>query len=92
MDNNIFMLLTFSAFKSSTVELMKKQLDRPGGVEMVASLQVGAASPPFGLCAKDGFSYFKEEGQVPLLWSPLLGLLMPSPGRQGCTTFLVKLG
>lgn len=83
MGNNIFMLLTFSAFKSSTVELMKKQLDRPGGVEMVASLQVGAASPPFGLCERTDSVISTEEGQVPLLWSPLLGLLMPSPAGRG---------
>ena len=82
MDNNIFMLLTFSAFKSSTVELKKKQLDRSGAVEMVASLQVGTARPPFGLYARDGSSYFYRRMSGPsALVSPCWGYCPPPPGR-----------
>ena len=51
---------------------------------MVASLQVGAASPPFGLCAREGCSYFYRNRSGPsALVPPCRGCRRPSPARRG---------
>lgn len=63
---------------------------------MVASLQVGAASPPFGLCAREGCSYFYRNRSGPsALVPPCRGCRRPSPARRGGLLFwrnLVRIG
>lgn len=87
MDNNVFMLLTCSAFKSSTVELMKSSWTGP---EAWRWFQVCRWALPAHLlvCVQGKDAVISTEtGQVPLFWSLPAGAADALPPPAGVDYF-----